>query len=208
MSTIVLHTDARSPYGWACALIADEKGVPFEIVGVDVASPAHRRLHPFGKMPVLQHGEVIVYEALAIAHYIDRAFAGPVLQPLDPLNQARMLTAMSVVSAYCFPTMNGLIKERTAGLWRDTPTDPAVVESFVAPLTLQLEIFEESLSRHPFLVGEHLSLADLFLLPHLHLASATPEGATALGHAPSTAAWLAHMRARPSFDRTNPYSTV
>lgn len=206
MTSIVLHTNVLSPYGWTARLVAAEKGVSHEVRPVDTSSPAHLRLHPFGKMPVLQHGDVVVYETLAIAHYIDRAFDGPALQPAEVLGQTEVLRWISVVNGYVFPVMNGLIKERVASLWRDTPPDEAVLEALKAPLADQVGLIDRTLSDHAFLVGDRLTLADCFLFPHLHFAAQTPEGVEALGSAAAARRWLDGMRARPSVNATSPFA--
>ena len=205
MSTLVLHSIAMSPYGWTAALTAAEKCVDCEIVPIpDAGTPERLKLHPFGKMPVLQHGEVFVYETLAIAHYIDRAFAGPALQPADVQGQTDMLRWISIVGSYVFPLMNGLIKERTAAFWRGDEPSAAALEAMREPLAHQFALIDAAVWKQPYLAGDHLTLADLFLAPHLHLVSTTPEGQEALGHAPGAAAWLERLRARPAFEATNP----
>ncbi|MDO8377515.1 glutathione S-transferase family protein [Phenylobacterium sp.] len=205
MSTLVLHSIAMSPYGWAAALTAAEKGVDCEIVPIpDAGTPERVKLHPFGKMPVLQHGDLYVYETLAIAHYIDRAFEGPALQPADAKRQTDMLRWISIVSSYVFPLMNGLIKERAAAFWRGDPPNDAALAAMREPLAHQFGLIDAAVGKQPFLAGDQLTLADLFLAPHLHLVSTTPEGQEALGHAPGAAAWLELMRACPTFEATNP----
>lgn len=206
MDEIVIHTDVLSPFGWTARLAAAEKGLAARVQPVDLTSPAHRRLHPFGKMPVLQHGQILVYETIAITHYIDRAFAGPCLQPLEPLAQSEMLRWISIACSYAQPVMNGIVKERAAGAWRGTPSDEAMIAALVEPLALQVRLIEAALAAHPFLVGEHYTLADAFLTPQLQFVSFTPEGSAALAKASSTRAWLARMRERPSFERTNPFA--
>ncbi|WP_332770079.1 glutathione S-transferase family protein [Phenylobacterium sp.] len=205
MADIVLHTDVLSPYGWAARLVAAEKGVSWRLKPVNVALPAHWKLHPFGKMPVLEHRGVIVYETLAIVHYIDRAFSGPALQPSGALAQAEMLQWISVVNGYMFPVMNGLLKERTSAMWRAEGPDDEVLASFKGPLELQVQYIDRAVAEHDFLVDGEISLADSFLLPHLHFVSATPEGAQALERAPAAQAWLDRMRERPSFAATTPF---
>lgn len=112
MATITFHSMADSAYLWTAMQAADEKGVEFDLAPLVLGSEAHLRLNPFGKMPVLQHGDVVLYETLAITHYIDRAFEGPPLQPAAPLPQAQMLRWISIVNAYVFPIMNRFVKER------------------------------------------------------------------------------------------------
>lgn len=205
MSTLLLHSIAMSPYGWTAALTAAEKGVDCDIVPIpEAGTPERLKLHPFGKMPVLQHGDLFVYETLAITHYIDRAFAGPVLQPLEVKRQTDMLRWISIVNGYVFPLMNGLIKERTAAFWRGDAPDEAALEAMREPLAHQFRLINDTVWKQPFLAGDHLTLADLFLVPHLHLVSTTPEGQEALAHAPGAMAWLERLRARPSFEATNP----
>ena len=68
--------------------VADEKNISHELVQLSYRSPEHLALHPFGKMPILQHGDFFLYESLAIATYLDRAFEGPQLTPPAPMEAA------------------------------------------------------------------------------------------------------------------------
>lgn len=206
MSDVIVHTQTLSPYGWTARIAAAEKGVSHAVRDVDTTAPEHRKLHPFGKVPVLQHGEVVVYETLAITHYIDRAFEGPALQPVDFRGQTDMLRWISIVNGYCFAVMNGLIKARMAVLATGEPPDAAVLADLREQLGGQVGLIEEALSAHAFLAGSRFTLADAFLFPQLHYAAATPEGADALADAPATRAWLEAMRARPSVVATSPFA--
>ena len=203
MAEVAIHTVSMSPYGWTARMLAAEKGLTFDTVHADVADPAYERLHPFRKMPVLTHGEIVVYESLAIAHYIDRAFDGPPLQPAGVLEQTRMWQWVSVVNAYLFPVLNGLVKHRFAQATGGVAEAPPLA-TLVEALPRQLALVEAALVGHPFLAGETFTLADAFLMPQLHYATFTPEGTEALATAPAAAAWLDRMRARRSVAATNP----
>ncbi|HEX2815000.1 MAG TPA: glutathione S-transferase family protein [Phenylobacterium sp.] len=201
MDAVVIHTHPLSPYGWTAALIAAEKAIPYTLAPAHTDRPEYAQLHPFRKMPVLRHGDLIVYETLAIAHYLDRAFAGPALQPADFLSQTEMLRWISVVNSYAFPVMNGLVKQRVARFFEK---DAEALPDLTAPLAEQVALIEATLRRHPFLVGERMTLADAFLFPLLHTVSLIPEGAAALAGAPATTEWLERIRLRPSFAATDP----
>ncbi len=202
-ATITFHSDPMSVYFWTASHVAAEKGVAYDIVRVDPKSAAHHKLHPFGKMPVLQHGDTFLYETSAITHYIDRTFDGPALQPADVLGQSHVLRWISIVNGYVFPTMNGLVKERLVAPSLGSAPDEAFIASALAPLAEQIRLIEASVARHPFLLGPDLTIADSFLLPHLYFVTLTPEGQAALVEAPATRDWLLRMRARPSFDQTD-----
>lgn len=199
MATITFHSMADSAYLWTAMLAADEKGVDFDLVPLVLHSEEHLRLHPFGKMPVLQHGDVFLYETLAITHYIDRAFDGPPLQPADALGQAEVLRWIGIVNGYVFPVMNRFVKERLVRpAWGFDP-DQAFLESARDPLTTQMRVIGEAVEKNAYLVGDRLTLADCFLLPHLLFFGHTPEGAALLRQAPEVAAWLARMTDRPTY---------
>jgi|SRR5579871_1340028 len=202
MAQIKFHSMADSAYLWTAMHVADEKGVTYEFVPLLYRSPEHFNLHPFGKMPVFQHGEHLLYETLAIAHYIDRAFDGPPLQPADPLGQAHMLRWISIVNAYIFPVMNKFMKERLVKQAWGFEADKEFLASAGEPLALHVKLIDEAVSKGGFLVGDALSMADSFLLPQFLFFGITPEGKALIEKAPGAKAWLARMRERPSFTRS------
>lgn len=202
MATITFHSMADSAYLWTAMQAADEKGVDYELVPLELGSPEHLALNPFGKMPVLQHGDVVLYETLAITHYIDRAFAGPSLLPADPLGQAEVLRWISIVNAYVFPTMNRFMKERLVRPAWGFPSDEAFLAGAQAPLGLQMRLIGEAVADGRYLAGPEFTLADSFLFPHLLFFGRTPEGAALLARNPAAADWLARMQSRPSYAKS------
>lgn len=199
MATLIFHSMAGSAYLWTAMMAADEKGVDYELSDLVLGSEAHLRLHPFGKMPVMQHGEVILYETQAITHYIDRAFDGPPLQPADALGQAQVLRWISQVNAYVFPVMNRFMKERLVRPAWGFEVDEAFLQSARDPLRLQIRLIGQAVADGGYLVGDRFTLADAFLLPHLLFFGRTPEGAALLKATPPAQAWLKMMTARPSY---------
>lgn len=199
MAQVTFRSMADSAYLWTAMHVADEKGVSYDFVPLEYRSAEHLKLHPFGKMPVMQHGDFTLYETLAIADYLDKEFAGPPLHPLGAGAHAEMMRWLSIINSYVFPIMNRFFKERMVKqAWGFEP-DVAFIESAFEPLTLQMRLIEEAVSTKPFLVANHLTMADSFLLPHLLFFSLTPEGTEFLAKSPATVAWLSRMRERPSY---------
>ncbi len=90
MTDIVIHGLAPRTYTRTARLACEEKGVPHRLEPIEFGSARHLALHPFGKIPILEHGDVRVFETLAITRYVDEAFKGPALQPADAKGPAVM----------------------------------------------------------------------------------------------------------------------
>jgi glutathione S-transferase len=70
-----------SVYVRSVRLTLEEKAVDYDLVPVDIfaaGGPPREQVarHPFGKIPAFEHDSFRLYEAGAIARYIDEAFAG------------------------------------------------------------------------------------------------------------------------------------
>ena len=64
-------------------LILTHKGAAytFRDLETEMGKPTHLALHPFNRVPILQHDDFTVYETSAIVTYIDETFEKPPLQP-------------------------------------------------------------------------------------------------------------------------------
>ena len=67
----------RSTYTRAVCMVCEEKGIDYTLTEVLLDAPELRAIHPFGKMPVLRHGDLELFESAAISGYLDRSFGGP-----------------------------------------------------------------------------------------------------------------------------------
>src|SRR5260370_15039686 len=103
---LVLHGYRYSVYVRIARLALAEKGVAYDRVEVNPFAPdvpaSYLALHPFGRVPTLVHGDFVLYETAAITRYVDRAFAGPPLQPDATRSLARMHQALSIVDSYAY----------------------------------------------------------------------------------------------------------
>ena len=78
MSDFVIHSIPGSPFGRAVLATLEEKGARYRFAAVHpgtLKAEPHLSRHPFGKVPVLEHGDFKLYETQAILRYLDRVSA-------------------------------------------------------------------------------------------------------------------------------------
>ncbi|HEY2662230.1 MAG TPA: glutathione S-transferase family protein [Caulobacteraceae bacterium] len=204
-SPVVIHSIPGSPYGRVVMLALEEKAVPYRLAVMgfgEARKAAYLALQPFGRIPVMKHGDFTLYETQAIMRYIDRTFDGPALQPTDLRALARMDQLMNIIDWYLFPQVTVTIPfQRLVAPRLGRETDEAIIAAAVPNARHCIGVIEAFLGDKPFVAGDSISLADLMLTTHIEYLSLTPEGAEVLKGS-RLADWLARMQARPSLKAT------
>ena len=208
MNDFVLYGVPGSPYVRSALLGLHEKGASHRlaVLGRDLGgarSEDHLRLHPFGRIPILEHGEFRLYETQAILRYLDSILPAPPLQPQDARAAARMNQIVGMVDWYVFPFISvGISAERFMShrFWNRDP-DEANIGRALPNAWICVRELERLKGSGEFLAGDTLSIADLMLAPQLDFFRPTPE-AEKLMAGTSLDAWLQRMRARPSMQAT------
>ena len=97
----------RSTFVQIVRMILTHKAIPytFRDLEPEMGKPTHLALHPFNRVPILQHGDFTLYETSAIATYLDDTFTEPALQPKGIRERARMNQWISAVNSYYYPYM-------------------------------------------------------------------------------------------------------
>ncbi len=166
-----------------------EKEIPYELVPVDRGSEAHAKLHPFRRMPILEVDGTLIVESLAVTGYLDEAFPGRSLQPADHLGRARMRTWMSICADYLF-----------RDVVRTVPRGRQITTEERATARAALERAEEIIDAEPFLAGDTLTLADLYLAPQI--ANCLEKVPDLLDGLDGLAVWRRSMSVRESYRLT------
>src|ERR1700677_4673788 len=112
MSDFVVHSMPGSPYGRAVFATLEEKRASYRLVPVTpetVKGEPHLSRHPWGRVRVLEHGDLMLYETQAILRYLDRVLPAPVLTPAAPQAAALMDQVMNVCDWYLFQGVANVI---------------------------------------------------------------------------------------------------
>lgn len=149
---------------------------------------------PFGKAPVLELDDGrLLPESNAILIWLAE---GTALVPADPFQRARML-------AWMFWEQNqheGVIAVRAALQHYPHRRAQATPERMAALLDsghALLQIIEDHLAAHDWLVGDGATLADICLYAYTHTAGS--RGGFDMTRFPAIAAWLARIAAMPGY---------
>jgi len=207
MSSFVVHSIPGSPFGRSVLATLVEKNAAFRLVAVEprsIKSQPYLSMHPFGRVPVLEHDGFRLYETQAILRYLDRVLPAPALTPADPKAAARMDQFLGICDWYLHQGVGNVIsfqrivRPRILGM----PADEAAIAEAVPRAHLVFGELSRLLGGNSYLAGAQLSLADILVASHMEFMSQTPEWTQLIADRPNLPDWLARMTARKSFQAT------
>ena len=180
-----------------------EKGVPYEDVIVDLPggalrTPEFRRLNPFGQVPVLEDGGLVLFESVAILEYLEERHPTPALMPTDVRLRAATRQWMLTAGDYLL----GPFHRWLARFFDPDHANPADVERAREEIASHLDVLEKVLADQDHLTGS-FSLADVCYAPFACDLETAQLGAL-LAERPRVQAWVERLNARPSIRATRP----
>jgi len=215
MTELVIIGFDLSNYTRSARLACEEKGVPHRLspeglggLG-DFRTPTHLARHPFGRIPVLKHGDRVVFETTAIGRYVDSKFEGPELFGRDPDEEIELEQWISAVNSYLD---RPLIRETVIPYFFPSgpngEPDRARIDTALPLVSDALRGLETGLSRRskerPYFGGDRPMMPDLLLLPMVDALFAFPEGAGMLAENPGLRRFHDAFKERPSYAATLP----
>ena len=205
-ATLTLLGDPRSTYTRTARLALAEKGIAYTLHPCAPHTPEILAVHPFGRIPALRDGETEIWETSAILKYLDEGFDSPVsLTPATIDGRVRCEQWISAVQGYLYDTMvRRYLLQYLFPRGAEGQPDRVVIDGALKDMPAQFAALDKAYSGRPFLAGDSVSSADLFVAPILAYLEGMPESGGLLAQAPHVQRGLATMRERPSFTTTDP----
>lgn len=153
-------------------MAAQLKGIGYEVVPVAPVLPDGLprdwpRISPTGLIPAIEHGGLSLTDSTAITLYLERLVPEPALLPQDPKEYARVLSLDAWAGTLFQRVVRPLFHELVVGpRLHDRQGDRAIIDGALREARACFT-FLEGLDRGRFLVGEHLSIADLAVVSNL-----------------------------------------
>lgn len=195
MSELILYRHPLSGHSHRAELMISLLGLGAKLIDVDLMAGAHKsdeflQKNAFGQVPVLEDGELTISDSNAILTYLANQYDNEgVWNPKDPAQAAEIQRFLSVAAG---PVANG-------------PASARLVNVFGAALDHQrakditnglFNVLEQHLSERNWLVGEHVTIADI--ANYTYIAHA-PEGDISLVAYPAISDWLERLESLPGF---------
>ncbi len=188
---MTLYGVLMSPFAMRCVLVARAKGheLPVSEFEGGIKSPGYLAMNPVGKLPVLRHGDVTLFESAVVAEYLAETLQGPDVLGADPAARARARLLARVAELYALPGLVGLFRAREA---------PEGVPGSLAAVGEGLGYLEAvGLGRDEWAAGPGFTIADAALMPMFFFLEALSALGTArlLDERPGVAGWWGRAKA-------------
>jgi len=197
----------RSPWVCLVAAVLHEKKVPFELVSVNLADGEHKTpeylaKHPYHQIPYIDDDGFILYESKAICYYIASKYANQGTPLLPTGVEANALYQQAVFVELSHYHQHGMLAaSETFGRQRQgLPPNQEAFDKHIADLSGKLDVYDKTLSKQKYLLGDEISLVDFY---HLPIGSYLGKlGSNVLETKPNVARWMKDLTSRESWAST------
>lgn len=167
MPAITVYGSVLSPFVARVLLACDYKGLETVVTMPKdgIKSPEYLKLNPFGKIPAIKDGSVVLYESAVIVDYLDTKYKKKKLVPAS----AKAMAQTRLIAAIAAEYVQG------AGLKffrfkRANQNNQEDIDATKAELAKGLDVLEKVITKKKFAAGASPTVADCFVVPALFFA--------------------------------------
>jgi glutathione S-transferase len=180
-----------------CVWALEEIGLDYEQVPIHfndggTRTPEYRAINPNERIPTLVDGDLILYESMAINHYLADRYDGG-LAPASPQARARALMWSFWGNNEIENLLRPLLRNRL--FLQESDRDPTEGDLAESQLAKPLRILDDALAGRAFLMGDRICVADLNVS---HGMFWLPLAGVDLAERPHVAGWLDRLADRPA----------
>lgn len=187
----------RASSAFRCIWFLEEMGESYELKAVDMKAGEHKspdflKLNPNGKVPVLVDGDFVIWESLAINYYLMEKYGATQFVGTTPEEHGQVnqwtIWSMIELSTACMP----LVSQK----WRGLPDSEATETAKTVGIPKHLQILEDQLKGHDYLVMDTFTLADITATSVVDMLGFVNFDLSAY---PEVKRWHAAMTSRPAY---------
>jgi glutathione S-transferase len=202
-----LHYNPFSSSARRAVMTALHLDAPVELVLVkNLRDPVERTQlvakNPNAKIPVLEDGELVLWESMAIMQYIADGVPGQTLYPVERRARADVNRWLFWCGQHWSPALGVLSWERwMKGLFKLGEANAAEVERGERDLSQFARVLDDHLAGREWVSGPAVTIADFALATPLMRMN---EASIDLGPYPNVAQWFARVQALDAWKKTAP----
>lgn len=201
MPILEIISSASCPFAQRTRMALLEKDLDAKLTVIDLDNKPDWffEISPYAKVPVVRHGDTVVFESAVINEYLEEVYPDHPLLPKDPAGRAVARTWIDFANVRLVPHFYKCM------LAQDAEGQELHKRKILEALSFMEFEGLRKLSDGPFWLGDDLTLVDLTFFPHLSRFPALaeyrgleiPEDHTRLKQ------WLQMMWDRPSVKQTS-----
>ena len=205
LNPLRLHYNPMSASARRVVMTARNLGVPIELVMVvNMTEPiAHARLlkiNPNAKIPVLEHGDFVLWESCAIMQYLCELTPSQALHPSAAQARADVNRWLFWCAQHLSPALGILGWENfMKPMYGFGDADPRELERGERETHKVAAVLDTHLARRTYLCGDNLSLADIAIITPF--AMREPSKMPLQGYA-HLQAWIARIEGTDAWQQT------
>jgi glutathione S-transferase len=179
----------------------EELGLPYELERYKLGDPAmrsaeYRKVHPMGRVPALQDGDVTIFESGAIVEYVLARYGNGRLMPkISSPDFPAYLQWLHYAEGMIMPPVNTIVVETI--LLPPERRNQGNVDRATKLLGQMLSAVDQHLAGREYLAGE-FSGADIMTG---HACTVAARLKADVSDKPNVAAYIARVNARPALQR-------
>lgn len=204
-ATLTVIGTPRSTYVRTVRMALAEKGLKYTYDPAAPHTPPVDAISPYGRVPVFRDGETALFETSAIVRYLDETFDGtPILAPNARL-RAQMEQWVSMINCHGYDAMvRRYVLQYVFPKGEGGAPDRKTIDAALPEIEQLLGILDKAYGKRNFLVGDTVTVADLFLAPIVVYLGMFPESKALLAKVPNVSRAHAEIAERESFKATMP----
>jgi glutathione S-transferase len=204
-ATLSLLGDSRSSYVRTARMALAEKGLKYRFDPAPPHSAQVDAISPFGRVPVFRDGDTALFETSAIVRYLDETFDGTLLVAGNARLRAQMEQWVSVINCHGYDAMvRRYVLQYVFPKGEGGAPDRKTIDAAVPEIEHLLATLDKAYGQRDFLVGDALTMADLFVAPIVFHLGMFPESKALLEKFPNLRRAHAAIAERESFKATMP----
>lgn len=167
MVQVNVYGDVKATCTQRVLILLEELSLKYDIKPVDLSKGEQKeeeymKMQPFGKVPVVEYDDRILFESRSILRYIAKNNT----DISDLLGDIDTDIWLEVESQNYNPHVSKIVNERLFKKWRGEKPDTKVIETELEALNKVLDVYETRLSKVAFIGGDQFSIADISHIPY------------------------------------------